>query len=97
MTALTGQSQDSAEAIKTYDSDGDGSLSQEEMDAMMTEKRDSIGPPPSRETPASAEQAVAAYLANSEDSDSVATLLDLLDRYVKNINTDSLENPLTEI
>lgn len=95
MAAVTGASPDSEEAISSYDQDGDGALNQEEMDTMMTEMRGSMGPPPSAGS--SPEQVAAAYQTNSDSSDTLAVLLDLMDRYTDNITTDSASDPLLEI
>jgi Ca2+-binding EF-hand superfamily protein len=98
MAAVTGSSPDSAEAISSYDQDGDEALNQEEMDTMMTEMRDKMGPPPPPlEGGTSPEQAAAAYQANSDSSDTLAVLLDLMDRYTENITTSSATDPRLEV
>ena len=85
---MTGKTLDVDASITTYDSDGDGALSEEETGMMM---REVLGPPPSS-TETSAEQAATeqattftarqaseAYLANSGE-DSLARLMDLLEQ-----------------
>jgi len=59
------------EAIAAYDGDGDGALSQEEMDTMMKAE---MPPPP----PPMPEQALAAYGQNSGEDDLLNTLLSML-------------------
>lgn len=100
IAAQNGESIDSEEAIASYDEDGDGALNQDEMDTMMTELRESMGPPPppppSQGAGSSAEQVAAAYQATSDQSDTLAVLLDLMDRYTDNIATDSADDSLIE-
>lgn len=98
MAAQTGQSPDSKEAISSYDQDGDGALNQDEMDTMMTEMRDSKGPPPQLQGSGSSPKEVAAvYQANSDNTDTLAVLLDLMDRYPANISTDSVDDTVMEL
>ena len=72
LAADTGMELNAEDALATYDADGDGALSQEEMDTMMAEN---MPKPPSM--PA---QAIAAYTKNSgnSDNDMMATLLAML-------------------
>lgn len=75
----TGQSLDTAEAIATYDEDGDGAISATEMDSMMQAMGDKLGPLPSESQATSAlAKAAAAYQANAETT-SETSLLDLLE------------------
>ena len=62
LAANTGIELNTEEALAGYDTDGDGALSQEEMDTMMA----ATMPPP----PPQASQAIAAYSQNSGSNDS---------------------------
>lgn len=96
--SMTGSSPDSAKIISSYDQDGDGALNKDEMDTMMSEMRDKMGPPPPpTEGGTSPEKAAAAYQANSDSSDTLAVLLDLMDRYTDNISTTPATDPLLEV
>ncbi|MCK9293572.1 MAG: EF-hand domain-containing protein [Desulfobulbaceae bacterium] len=69
----TGIELNAEDALSTYDTDGDGALSQEEMDTMMTASMPSPPPPPPS-------QVIAAYNQNSggSDSETISQLLSLL-------------------
>jgi Ca2+-binding EF-hand superfamily protein len=67
--AVTGKTADFSNTLATYDADGDGELSAEEVETMMSEE---IGPPPAppESTTTNARQAAQAYLAHSGVSES---------------------------
>lgn len=80
MESMTGSTFDAEAAIKEYDASGDGSLDMDEMDSLMTELRDTLGPPPRTEAGASMQEIVASYLEGA-DVDTVNNLIEILSNY----------------
>lgn len=74
ITAKTGATLSVDDSIASYDADNDTMLSQSEMDTMMRDIMEQYGPPTGE---ASMEQAISAYMNNSE-SDQLTSLLDKL-------------------
>lgn len=98
MASRSGKTLDMSEAIATYDLDGDSLLSQDEMGTMMMALRESMGAPPQLQgSGVSFEQMAAAYQANSDDSETLSVLLDLMDRYIAKSSTDSTDDSFIEI
>ncbi len=88
LSSLTGQNIDSEEALATYDADGDGALSMDEMDSMMSDLREELGPPPNMKEGGSMADALAAYLAES-DENTMDTILEILGKYSGNSEQSS--------
>lgn len=80
MESMTGSSFDAEAAIKEYDTSGNGSLDMDEMDAMMSELRNTLGPPPRAEEGGTMQEIVASYLEGADD-DTVASLIEILSNY----------------
>ena len=74
ITAKTGATLSVDDSITSYDTDNDTMLSRSEMDTMMRDIMEQYGPPAEQ---ASMDQAISAYMNNSE-SDQVTSLLDKL-------------------
>lgn len=74
ITAKTGATLSVDDSITSYDADNDSMLNQSEMDTMMRDIVEQYGPPSGE---ARMEQAISAYMNNSE-SDQLANLLDKL-------------------
>lgn len=91
----TGVELNAADSISTYDTNGDGELSQDEMDTMM---QANMPPPPSSSTASSSssssssstEQAINAYNQNSGKEDLLKILMSMLD----NDSSNSLQSSL---
>jgi predicted S18 family serine protease len=75
ISSVTGQQINIEEISKTFDTDNDGLLAQDEMQSMMMELRDKMGAGPQMQQ--NPMQALAAYQVD-QDQDSTSTLLDML-------------------
>jgi Ca2+-binding EF-hand superfamily protein len=90
---MSGQTIDTANAISTYDTNGDSELSKTEMDTMMKALHDASGgpPPPPPDMTSGTSSATDASQANSKN-DQVSLLRQLLEQYAKNLATNSTSN-----
>jgi len=91
MFQMSGQTVDAVSYFSDYDADGDGLLAREEMDSLMAKLHEIMGPPPPP-PPADPGIAIQAYLNNSDNEDTVSTILDLVDQYLEEITTDSSDD-----
>ncbi len=80
VSTITGQQLNVEETTKTYDSNNDGLLGQDEMQSMMTDMREKMGGPQGGQNPM---QALAAYQTDS-DQDPTSILMDMLDGQEEN-------------
>lgn len=77
---MTGSSFEAEAATKEYDADGDGSLAQDEMDTLLSDLQEALGPPPRKEEGATMQEIVASYLDGADD-ETVASLIEILSNY----------------
>ncbi len=88
---ITGQAINTEEAMKTYDTNSDGLLGQEEMNKLMMDLREKIGPPGGKMGGMiggmSSQRASQAYI-NAAGENQMATLIDLLDEHLANTKID---------
>jgi Ca2+-binding EF-hand superfamily protein len=98
---MTGQSIDTANAISTYDANGDGELSQTEMDTMMKALQEKSGgpPPPPPDMMSGANSNTSDQTSSATDttqttskSDQVALIRQLLEQYANNLSITSNTN-----
>lgn len=91
VSEVTGQQLNVTELSKAYDSNNDGALAKDEMQAMMVELSDSMDMKGMRGQ--DSQQSLAAYQANSE-KDLTSTLLDILGESDDNKEEEEDYNPL---
>ena len=100
---MTGQAIDTANAISTYDTNGDDELSQTEMDTMMKALREKSGgppPPPPEMTAGTDSNTIDGIHSATETSrttsrnEQVSLIRQLLEQYANNLSTNS-NNSLT--
>ena len=97
---MTGQTIDTADAISTYDADGDGELSRTEMDTMMKALQEkSGGPPPpppdimaGTSSSTSDETSSATDTTQTQSSDRVSLIRQLLEQYANQLSVSSNTN-----
>ena len=89
----TGHTPDVANAVASYDLDGDSMLSKTEMKDMMMERLQQMGPPLQMGGGVSPHQATLAYQANSGSS-LTDSLFDIIDSYTSNLRVEESDNPL---
>jgi Ca2+-binding EF-hand superfamily protein len=88
IAATTGQNIDMSEALSKYDTNGDGELNAEELEAMMQANMEQPLPPSERIGGTSAQQISDTYLANSGD-DQLSRLEQLLAQMAESLSTNS--------
>lgn len=95
---MTGQTIDTADAISTYDADGDGELSRTEMDTMMKALQEKSGgpPPPPPDLMAGTSSSTSDETTSTTDAsqalsknDQVALIRQLLEQYANNLSISS--------
>jgi Ca2+-binding EF-hand superfamily protein len=93
---MTGQTIDTANAISTYDTNGDGELSQTEMDTMMKALQEKSGgpPPPPPDMTAGTDSNATETSQSSSRNEQVSLIRQLLEQYANNLSTNS-NNSLT--
>lgn len=97
LSRMTGTTLNVDDAMKTYDANGDGQLSQQETETMMQQV---VGPPPDGGRNA---QAMKAYKANSGEEDPMSALVAMLEKAQSGSATsgtssaDSGNDPLTAL
>ena len=83
----TGHTPDVANAVASYDLDGDSMLSKAEMKDMMMERLQQMGPP------LQMGGGLSQYQANSGSS-LTDSLFDIIDSYTSNLRVEESDNPL---
>lgn len=83
ISSKTGLSLNSEEMLASYDTNEDGVVDMDEMESMMADLRDQLGPPPNMKEGGSMADALVAYLEESDD-DTVGLILEILGNYSNN-------------
>jgi Ca2+-binding EF-hand superfamily protein len=91
---MTDQTIDTTNAISTYDTSGDGELSQTEMDAMMRalQEKSGVTPPPPPDMTAGTSSTSDTSPQTNSKNEQVSLIRQLLEQYANNLATNSTNN-----